>query len=1035
MDIEKLIKNPPAAFRGVPLWDVSAAPSEQEIRRQVEHFARMGMGGVVLHAADGLQTRYLGQDWMQLTHSVKEEAEKNGLRVFVCDEDGEQSGRAGGLAVMHPNYRAKSLTYELVEGKTFDFATLHGNFVAAYGIGLKKVSGKQRLVYYYRIEDNTQIKGNDPVLAVFVAENSPRVEWNGSYAPDAMNRAALECFWRATMEKYRFGLGDEFAAKPFAVFSFFPSLFFFDETAQEDGGKRCAFTEDAFAFFQSNWGYDLRDRLPELFFLRENENYSKVAAQYRETCMQLYEKNWLAPYAAKLKQHKLLLAGVVGGPLSATGLAAGTGSALRCFAYADVPVFDQGAGNGRVAARQAVSAATQFGKAESGALIAPQRRGATLSSYKRANEDPIFDGVTTRFETGFRYSVAQSGKRNPSDLSYSSAFTEDWGQAERYFSALSAFFAQTRAAQDVLIVHPNETVWGKWVCKDSRDDEEAQISDLAIEELSDALSERRTAYAFADEEALAVAGKANGSRLVVGEASYRCVVVCGAISLRATTEQLLAAFAARGGKVYVVGEAPQRLDGDLIPFAKTALGKRAIVCKDAKEFASQMQSKLLKIETKSPYKTIEVAVRESGKQTKWLFLRNTSKREIGEVVCKIDGEYLPIAVSLRTGKEERVSFSFEGESTTVLPCVLQGGEERLYRLDRCEKHNATRKSEVVDDREFEIVPLAEHLGYRLGEPNVLLLDVADVTVNGESKGKMELRRLAEFLENAYGLPPKEGIRPYYKKEILEWNDKQPICDLSCKFTFEVKRKSSKMRLVIERPDCFDIYLNGRKVPLSYDGAFPDSETEKINLPSTYFAEGKNELVLVCKYGDRVPLEPIYLLGMFGVYGRTGEDGYDFYTIDELPATLAVGDVTEQGLPFYGGKIYYFLPLVSGYYRFSFPIRATWSTLTVSTKADAKKLVLPPYLCELAVDKIERDYVRSEEVGTYETYEYDDMTGVKITVSLSRRNQFGPHHTVIRDGAEAFVPEACVVPAGLSGILVERLIKGDAKFPKSLDKTQ
>jgi hypothetical protein len=65
--------------------------------------------------------------------------------------------------------------------------------------------------------------------------------------------------------------------------------------------------------------------------------------------------------------------------------------------------------------------------------------------------------------------------------------------------------------------------------------------------------------------------------------------------------------------------------------------------------------------------------------------------------------------------------------------------------------------------------------------------------------------------------------------------------------------------------------------------------------------GTNTLEVSMPYGRKVDVEAMYLLGDFGV-----KVAGTFCTITEPVRSLGFGDITRQGLPFYGGNLVYHL---------------------------------------------------------------------------------------------------------------------------------
>ena len=70
-----------------------------------------------------------------------------------------------------------------------------------------------------------------------------------------------------------------------------------------------------------------------------------------------------------------------------------------------------------------------------------------------------------------------------------------------------------------------------------------------------------------------------------------------------------------------------------------------------------------------------------------------------------------------------------------------------------------------------------------------------------------------------------------------------------------------------------------------------------------YEKGKNTLEVTVSIGKRTTVEWAYLLGEFGVqvFGKNSR-------IIKKPETIAFGDITVQGMPFYTGNITYHIPV-------------------------------------------------------------------------------------------------------------------------------
>ena len=121
--ILKDIAAPGVEMHGAPFFDLNAKLDPEEMRREMNLFHTMGMGGCFLHTRVGLATPYLGKDYMDSLRAAVEECEKLGLKPWLYDEDRWPSGAAGGLVTKDPRYRMRKLVF-LEAGEEMD-TTVH----------------------------------------------------------------------------------------------------------------------------------------------------------------------------------------------------------------------------------------------------------------------------------------------------------------------------------------------------------------------------------------------------------------------------------------------------------------------------------------------------------------------------------------------------------------------------------------------------------------------------------------------------------------------------------------------------------------------------------------------------------------------------------------------------------------------------------------------------------------------------------------------------------------------------------------------
>jgi len=122
-----------------------------------------------------------------------------------------------------------------------------------------------------------------------------------------------------------------------------------------------------------------------------------------------------------------------------------------------------------------------------------------------------------------------------------------------------------------------------------------------------------------------------------------------------------------------------------------------------------------------------------------------------------------------------------------------------------------------------------------------------------------------------------------------------VLSLRYKITSEISLE--EVYLALENIEGTEVIWNGARVDNIADGYYVDLSIHRLRLSK--LKAGENELILNIKFEQRTNVENCYLLGAFGVAvaGSTAK-------ITKFPESIMFGDITRQGLPFYGGNITY-----------------------------------------------------------------------------------------------------------------------------------
>lgn len=948
MDLRKEFEHPGAVYRAKPFWAWNGRLSEKEVLKQVHVFKEMGFGGFFIHSRTGLETEYLGTKWMELVNVCADAAAEEGMEVWLYDEDRWPSGIAGGAVTQDETYGAKYIEMKMIDPQ--------------------RDSMPENVVFVYAPDKNEK-----KILCFCIVTAERKEVYNGFSYLDTMNRDAVKEFVRLTHEKYRQACRERIGSSIYGIFTDEPHRGALFSDFAEGAKNRIPYTEKLFACFEDMCGYDLREKLPELF-LRQPGTFSKAAYDYIGVCERLFLDSYAATIQNWCAENHMIFTGHV---LHEDSLSAQTvmqGDLMRFYEYMDYPGIDiltEDNTNWWVV-RQVVSAAKQLGKP----FVLSELYGGTgwnmsLEKYKQTGDWQALLGINLRCPHLSWYTMKGEAKRDyPASIFYQSAWSEEYKELETYFARIAVFLAQGREVSDLLVLNPIESVWGysRMGAFESLDgvDERICFLEKRYTDTFRILTKGHVGFDYGDEELLARHGKVDGCGLWMGECCYKKVLIAGMDTIRSSTLRLLDEFAERGGAVIFAGELPIYVDG--LRSENILATARKSICtpytkKDILESCGTDNG--LEISGADAEK-IMVRVNEKGKE-RYIMMLNTDRTNscngiyVGFGRCECIDKW-----DARSGCVTRIENRAYGRKKME----FAPGEEKLYRVIRVESND--RYLKAAGER---------RLTYRLSEPNILVLDHVAVE-REEFKVQGNVLKADRALRDELGIPRRGGemLQPWYMKKYMpEQYEKQWGVWLS--YRFHIKNIPGEMKLAFEDKDNVkEILLNNceQLVETAGEKLWADHCFSVVKLDGCCLRTGENEIRLFYEYQCTNGLEAIYLLGEFGVfYNAAGR----IWEIDEMPRELECGDVTPQGFPFYSGKISYILPEMKGRYLMQ---KAEFSGSCIKVRGkDEKILFAPPYRCET-----------------------DDPR--ELEVIFTRRNTFGPLHCTDRKrfayGPESFITE-------------------------------
>jgi len=909
-DLRRVV-DPPPIYRPIPLWSWNEVLDPDEVRRQVRELAHGGLGGAFMHARTGLLTPYMGAAFMDAVGAALDEARALGLRMCLYDEDRWPSGwAAGAVPLRDESFRVKWLLRVPAGG------------ACPAGDPVSRVARDPDGTSYYRYVS--------PLGQAW---------FSGTTYADLMDRRAVHAFIEAAYEPYAARFGEEFGGLIPAIFTDEPAATALPAYA---GAPRSLlfWTDELPARFQAMHGYDLLPRLGQLF--EDVDDYGATRTDYYRACAWLFERHYSAQVGAWCRARGIALTGhyMFEDPLTAS-LGWGV-SILPHYRHLDWPGVDH---IGRqvdevITGLGCRSVVNQYGK---GRMMSELYAGAgqhlSFEDRKWIAEQQVVLGANLLVPHILHYTLAGERKRDyPCDLWYQQPWWPLNNVVDGYLARLCALMSQGEMVPELLVLHPQESLYplrrppapGQDIWDVYHYDDAARIAPVeeGFQLLSrDLLALQRT-FDYGDETILAEAAQvdADGPRPLVrvGAMAYPLVVLPSLVSVRATTLSLLEAFAEAGGPILSTGALPTLVDGradgeevarlrafvrqHVRPVVRTVLGARL----DA------LAPPLVAVDVAGPRRWLWQQTRRVG-AAHIVFLVNLSRQEPVAGTLHLRAMEGPLArLDLALGTYQLLH---DGHGTLpAVPFQLEPGESAVFLAGDS------------DLRPFEVAPppRAMDVWRRLDmweverlDDNVLPLDRA------------AFRRG----DGAWSEPvPVIAVQRLLNEERYDG----PLT-LCYHFESDLDGGGRALRLVMERPERAAIRVNG--APVAYTGLAPWRDIRWLPIDiAPHVRQGENVIDIAYdafahgdpssvddqarRYGTEI--EALYLVGDIAVAARDADDlaarrpagpPASWALVDppeptppwpvraiwgpfvlQRPHPLVPGDLVDQGLPFYAGRV-------------------------------------------------------------------------------------------------------------------------------------
>ncbi len=904
---DALFQNPTAEYRGTPFWAWNTRLEREELLWQIEQLKKMGFGGFHMHSRAGMASEYLGKEFMSLVSDCNEKAKQEQMLAWLYDEDRWPSGFAGGYVTKNPRFRQKFMRFtvekkpDAVDAKE-GYETGKPYLLAAYDVCLGEDG---TLSSYRKVDGDAPIEGRRWYVYVETPKRTGR--FNGETYVDTMCEEAVDEFIRVTHEAYYREVGKDFGGSIPAIFTDEPQ---FIKKQALPFAESCddvvlPYTTDFADTFEAEFGIDLLSHLPELLWDLPNGEPSRVRYLYHDHSCDRFTRSFSDRCGKWCREHGIELTGHVMREDNLAWQTDALGEVMRSYRAFGIPGIDVLCDETLLTtAKQCQSAVHQYGRE----AMLSELYGVTgwefdFRGHKYQGDWQAALGVTVRVPHLSWVSMKGSAKRDyPASINYQSAWYREYSYIEDHYARINTAMTRGCPVVKVAVIHPIESYWLHYGPQDGTADIRIQMQSN-FDSVTNWLLFGTVDFDYISESLLPEQYEESlDAMLHVGVMRYSAVVVPGLETMRRSTLEILEKYRRAGGKLIFMGDCPKYVDAVASDAVRALYDSSRVISFTATALLDAVKEERelsIKDGMGMPTDNLIYQMRQDG-ESRWIFLAHAKVPTEKARYRRLDPPPQALHISVKGTYAVRVYDTLTGEisparyeirnGSTLIQYDLYRSDSLLLRLDPYVE-GAPVATAVAKRKPVKTLDCKERVAYRLSEPNVLLLDMARLSEDGERYGEIEeLLRLDLQLRAKLDFPKADGqdMQPWLIEE--EKIEHYPYL----KFTFDSEVEAD-CRLAYE--EATEVMLNGEAVPVLADGYFTDKSIHTMPLPR--LRVGMNELIVRVPFGKRTSIENFFLLGDFGVR-VTGIEK----TVTAKPARVAFGSLVGQGFPFYGANLTY-----------------------------------------------------------------------------------------------------------------------------------
>ena len=886
-----LFKNPGAEYRGTPFWAWNCELNQGTLDRQISCMKEMGFGGFHMHVRVGLTTEYLSDEFMGFIKGCADKAKRENMLAWLYDEDKWPSGFAGGLVTKDPKYRMRQLTFTPCPCEA------PGKLLARYAIALDEdgcLRGYKRLA-----EGEAPPRGTE-IRYAYLEIQRPSDWYNGQAYVDTLSPEAIREFVAVTHERYARALGRQFGKSVPAIFTDEPQVSRRGvlATPYDDKPVSLPWTDDLPETYRAAYGGEnILDHVPELFFEWPGGKVSRARYRYHDHTSERFAAAFADTIGKWCENHNLMLTGHMMEEPTLRSQTAALGDCMRSYRSFGLPGIDMlHEARELTTAKQCQSAVHQYARpAMMSELYGVSDWNYRFHQHKLQGDWQAALGVTVRVPHLYWVSMRGEAKRDyPASIGHQSPWYRQYKYIEDHFARVAAAMTRGKPLVKIAMIHPIESYWLRWGPENQTRPVREEM-DARFKQITEWLLYNQLDFDYVCESLLPGQYNPNGEGFQVGAMHYDAVVVPWMDTIRSTTLKALQAFEARGGRVIWLGKTPEYVDAEPqaggMHAAPTAWSQVSIL-------NALAPCRLHSVTEKGVPATNILSQWREDNGCRWLFLCHTNDsnryytNRPRNLQIQIKGQWRAQKYDTLTGDIADTPAEYQGDHT-LIPWTAWPQDSLLLRLEPGTQVCAPAQAPVWT----QIAELPSVNPVTLTEPNVLVLDMPAWSLDGGGwQPREEVLRIGDGCKKALGL--RNEIRGGRQPWTLQ-NDPgaKPAHTLRLRHVICSRLDIDSVQLAIEDLSTLKLTWNGTNIAPVAEGYYADEAIQTVALGA--LREGENILEIEVPFGKVTTVENCFLLGDFGVQ-VTGRDA----CVTQPVRTLAFGDWTRQGLPFYGGNVVY-----------------------------------------------------------------------------------------------------------------------------------